>query len=61
MFTKLYLPRAIISRDKKLKKFILTFFLRAKGWIMYRMDSKFKLGDKLKNFKTIKKIVGFIA
>ena len=28
---------------------------RAKGWIMYGMDSKLKSGDQLKNFRTIKK------
>ena len=26
---------------------------RAKRWRMYGMDSKLKLGDQLKNFKTI--------
>ena len=33
----------------------------AKGWIMYGMDSKLKLGDQLKNFRTISKIGGFIT
>ena len=26
---------------------------RAKGWIMYGIDSKLKLGKQLKNFRTI--------
>ena len=30
-------------------------------WIMYGMDRKFKLGDQLKNFRTIQKIWGFIT
>ena len=30
-----------------------SFISRAKGWIEYGMDSKFKLGDLLKNFRTV--------
>ena len=28
-------------------------YLRAKGWILYGMDSKLKFGDQLKNIRTI--------
>ena len=35
--------------------------IRGKGWIMYEMGSKLKLGDQLKNFRTIQKIGGFIT
>ena len=34
---------------------------RAKGWIMYGMDSKLKLKDQLKYFRTIKKNRRFIT
>ena len=40
------------------KKYVMP---RAKGWIMYGMDSKLKFEDQLKNFGTIEKVGEFIT
>ena len=42
-------------------RFLLSVQTKAKGWRMYGIDSKLKLGDQLENFKTILKILELIT